>query len=221
MLEIDNLSRTKTIHENPDDSPDALRTRILEAAREASLKSGAESVFEVEIEGMSPLLQDKFPDERFSELELPSMIVHGRKPDPDYAKSLFLDENGLICEPANHLEGAMAQAAGESKVKGSRMKTYRRGFKASVFVQPELIPHGNQCLEKLTTPIPNGKGGRTLKTYPKLESGWNLKFYIQVHDEQIQPSVVKEVLENAGKRFGIGAWRPRHGRFHIVSWKEI
>lgn len=193
----------------------------IQAHRELSLKGGAQKVVEVVIEGISPLLQDRFTDEQIIDLQRPSMLCTGVKPDPDYEKSLFLDKDGLICEPSGHLEAAMVQSAGEHKIKGARGKTYKRSFKAAVFVVPELIPHMIQKIEKLTTPIPNNKGGRTTKVYPKLETGWKLNFFIQVHDEQIPALVVKEVLENAGKRYGIGAWRPRHGRFTITKWEEL
>jgi len=77
----------------------------------------------------------------------------------------LLSESGLICEPAGHLEATMVQSSGEHKIKGARGKTYKRGFKAAVFVQPELIPHTNQAVEKLTTAVPNGKGGKTPTTH--------------------------------------------------------
>jgi hypothetical protein len=38
---------------------------------------------------------------------------------------------------------------------------------------------------------------------------------ILVNDDRIQPLVVKQILENAGKYHGIGDYRPRFGLFAV------
>ncbi len=116
-------------------------------------------------------------------------------------KYVHYNKEGLVCQPANSLESTMIESSSEHKIKGQKQKSYKRAFKALVFVIPDLIPHLEQHLERLTTSIPASgtMGGRRPHTYPKLETGWRLTFYITINDEQIPALVVKNVLEHAGK----------------------
>jgi hypothetical protein len=52
---------------------------------------------------------------------------------------------------------------------------------------------------------------------------WALEFQLDIEEEEIDPSVIKEVLDYAGKRVGIGDFRPEKGgsfgRFHVTKWE--
>jgi len=92
-----------------------------------------------------------------------------------------------------------------------------------VQIEPEAIIHLNQEFEihKALVVIPSTKG-RIMRYRPKIID-WGLRFYV-IFEEEIQPSVVKEAFEIAGKYSGLGDWRPekkgRFGKFQVVLFKE-
>lgn len=64
-----------------------------------------------------------------------------------------------------------------------------------------------------------GGGGAVMRTRPRFNE-WALEFTLMVDEHVIEPKHVKEALEIAGLRKGLGDFRPRFGRFEVVSWKE-
>jgi len=48
---------------------------------------------------------------------------------------------------------------------------------------------------------------------------WSLAFDLTWDEEIVDRDVVERILEAAGLRCGIGTWRPRFGRFEVVSVK--
>lgn len=65
---------------------------------------------------------------------------------------------------------------------------------------------------------------RIMRHRSRLES-WTLKFQIEIDDEILPPEHVHEMLSDAGRRAGLGDYRPQRGgpfgRFQVVSWKEL
>ncbi len=59
---------------------------------------------------------------------------------------------------------------------------------------------------------------RVIRTRPVFKE-WSLTFHIEIED--INPSEVAEALEIAGRKCGIGDYRPRFGKFSVESVKEI
>jgi hypothetical protein len=64
-----------------------------------------------------------------------------------------------------------------------------------------------------------GAGGAVMRTRPKFPA-WGITFTVAVDDNVVSPDVVKEALDNAGARVGLGDFRPRFGRFEVVSWRK-
>ena len=53
---------------------------------------------------------------------------------------------------------------------------------------------------------------------PRIDN-WELDFEITLlQDERISTDLLKEILEYAGAYVGVGAWRPKFGRFVITKW---
>jgi len=62
--------------------------------------------------------------------------------------------------------------------------------------------------------------GRKMCYRPRIED-WSLDFTLEVNDDRIDSDVVKQILETAGMQIGIGAYRPRFGRFEVTSFKVV
>lgn len=177
--------------------------------------------FNVTIRGIAPLLMHRFSEEK---LTRPTVRTGDRalsdKDKKAAATPYLYVQKGKLVQPSSHIEGAMVKAATELKLAGSGKKTYKDLVKSSVFVFPEMIPHKNQAWEVDGRPVVNPTTrGRSMCYRPRLDS-WELSFHVEVLDNRADPNAIKEILNIAGVRNGIGSYRPRFGRFEVTSFKE-
>lgn len=137
---------------------------------------------------------------------------------------LYASPKGKLYQPATHIYGSLIEAGKQKKVVGKGKSTYSKIVGYAVEINPFEIEHKNQNWEifSILAVNPNTKG-RNLLHRPILKE-WELDFEITFDEEQIAPSIMKELLEIAGKVAGIGDWRPQkkgpYGKFQVVSWKE-
>ena len=189
---------------------------------------------ETTIQGTAPLLQHQFPLAALAGLQEGARRKSG---SPDYTGE-WIDRmyasDGRLYQPASHLEAAMARAAANFRIAGSRTRTYRDLFRAYVIVEPEEVPllwegtpipaPGPELLQ-LPTPALRVDIRRAVvnraaiaRARLRIAAGWQLRFTIAVHDSQIRPDVVQTILQDAGIAAGIGDYRPRFGRFAVCAW---
>ena len=169
----------------------------------------------VEVQGIAPLLQNRFPDEAHPEKE--SKKKKKNYSDNEEAKIRLYQDKGKVCQPASHFEATMIKASTAFKFEGK--KTYKEPFKGGIFVNPSMIIHKIQKWIIDRQPVVINRA-RIMRARPRFDK-WELAFEIQIIDDRIDPSVVKEVLDYAGLYVGIGDMRPRYGRFKIKSFKVI
>ena len=67
----------------------------------------------------------------------------------------------------------------------------------------------------------NASGSRSLTRRPIFKTPWSLTFLIQVTDDRVDETLVRELFETAGLRCGVGAYGPTFGRCLIESWKVV
>jgi len=178
--------------------------------------------YNVTIEGTSPLLMNR-----------PSMLIgdisKDRKPLSDNYKTqaeekLYLNDKGKLYQPSTHIYGALIEAGKHKKVVGKGKATYSKVVGYAVQIEPYEIEHKKQKWEVFTCLAvnPNTKGRNPLSR-PMLRE-WELDFVITFDDTEIQPSIMKELLDIAGRVVGIGDWRPTkkgfYGKFQVTKWKE-
>ena len=166
------------------------------------------------IRGTRPLLMNAFLSETENGPSKKGRIYD----DMDEAKKrLYLNGNGSICQPATHIEACLVKSASDFKFTGK--KTYKDIVKSGVFVAPLLIPHSKMewAIDKQSVVV---QRARILRCRPRFDE-WELAFQIILRDERLQPLIVKEILECAGKFIGIGDFRPRYGLFEIVKFEVI
>lgn len=185
---------------------------------------------DVEIEGVAPLLHHNFGALTQAALEQPAKKRTGA---PDYSTewkdTCYTDGNGNLVQPGIHLEMCMVKAATSFRIPGARGRTYKDLFSSSIFVRPDMLPHGIKVPEKPKVNKTDDpvyidlrpvvvQRARVLRSRLAFAPGWKLKFQIDVQDDNIQLDVVQEVLTLAGQTVGIGDYRPRYGRFRIVHF---
>ena len=195
------------------------------------------TIINVTVKGIGPMLQAKHPTP-----EEEAMILSRASNPKAKAKDLTELEmfnmrsykvNNKFVQPGEMFEAAMTKAAVAFKLEGK--KTYKDAFKGGIIVEEELIVHKNQKVKTIKdepkdqkTWYIDARWGRNPSTRgavwvvrPRINK-WELDFTINVLlDELIPIDIVKKVLEYAGLYIGVGAWRPKFGRFSIDKFDVI
>jgi hypothetical protein len=184
--------------------------------------------YTIVIEGIVPLLQHRYVFK--DELEQASKKKSGSIDyTEEWKKGLYYTEETGLYQPAVHIEGAMIKAASNFQITGRGKRTYKDLFKSAVFVAPDAISYGYDGMDadglraagkiSVHRAVVVVAKSRVERLRPMLPVGWRLSFTVQVHDEQIQKSVLKDILDHAGKFVGIGDYRPRYGRFLVTHFE--
>lgn len=171
---------------------------------------------QVEITGIAPLLQNRFPMEAHGH-NISKATKKVYVPEEEAKKCLYI-KDGQIYQPAEHIFQSMVRASTDFKFSGK--KTFKDVVTSCVAVEPEDIPMiSDKPYEIDTRPVVIQRA-RVLKWRPKFNQ-WKLRFKLLILDDtNISPANLKEILEKAGATKGIGDYRPRFGRFMVTEFKE-
>ena len=173
----------------------------------------------VRIEGVSPLLQHRFPDSE-NVKDIKSRKVSGSRDYGDMCeKALYRLEDGTIFQPSEHIWSSLVKAAVNFKIAGRGKKTYKDLVKSAVFVAPDCIVHEIQdwVIDRRSVVI---QRSRIMRERPRFDK-WAISFNIRVIDTQLASDELKRLLDYAGTNVGIGDYRPRYGRFMVTKFENI
>jgi len=181
--------------------------------------------FAVSVEGISPILHARHPTPTEEEQILHRSKGAGKKmknitDEEQYEMHAYKNAKKKFIQPAEMFEAAMVKAAVAFRMEGK--KTYKDAIKAGIFIEPVEIIHDNQDFEL------DGRWGKNPNTRgavwvvrPRCDD-WKVSFEINLLlDERISDETIKEILDYAGLYVGVGAWRPKFGRFHVTAFDEI
>jgi len=168
------------------------------------------------IVGIAPLLMNKFemvnPDEK-------KVKRRDEQYDPktDAEKALYREE-GIGCyAPSTWLEASLRETGKEFKASRGR-GTLKATVLASVFIDPEKIPLNKQTYDEVDMRPVVIQRNRVVKGRPRFNS-WELEFTINFNEDRIKKDTLRQLLEEAGATKGIGDYRPKFGRFKVVSFE--
>lgn len=180
--------------------------------------------FEVVVKGIVPLLQARHlsPTEE-QEIRNLSDSKTKKKAVTDqeqFELHAYRTEKNKFYQPSEMFEAAMTKAAVNFRMEGK--KTYKDVMNGGVIISPIEIVHKNQ---KFAMDARWGKNpttrGAVWVVRPKVDD-WELSFTLDLlQDERVAPETLKQILEYAGLYVGIGAWRPKYGRFQVIKFQEI
>jgi len=179
--------------------------------------------FKVTLTGISPLLMNK-----------PSMLIGDISKDKkplrdDYEEQakqkLYANPKGKLYQPSTHIYGTLIEAGKHKKVVGKGKSTYSKVVGYAVQIEPFEIEHKKQGWEVFTILAVNpSTKGRNPLSRPILKE-WEIELNVIFDENEIAPSIMKELFDIAGKVVGIGDWRPQkkgpYGKFHVTNWKEL
>lgn len=175
----------------------------------------------VRVEGISPLLMHRFP---VGEEDKKSKVKNRTQTKDDVESFLYRDEKGALVQPSIHLIAALKKAGAKFQIPGQGKLTFKNLMgSGAVIIEPDMIPHENQKWEVDRRPVVVQRA-RIVRSRPMLKE-WALVFNIEYDEDEIPKSVLNELLVYAGKRVGIGDFRPSvggsFGRFMVTQFNDM
>ena len=179
---------------------------------------------QVSIRGISPLLMNK-PNAAEIADKAKERLAGENRLARQYEDKQYRNGDGELYIPSIAMRNAIIESGKKIKVKGQGKATYSKIFGYSIFFPKGEIIHKLTDLEPfdIIAVNPNTKGRNMLRR-PMLRE-WEATFEIEYDDEEIPAEVLKLALDNAGRRVGVGDWRPQkkgmYGRFIVTEFKEV
>lgn len=178
--------------------------------------------YEVEIEGIAPLIQGN-PESAKSEL-LKNKKRSASRVDPTEQWRAFVyraEDGKTLRHPSRAIESVLREAAKDFKATGRR--TMATPIKRSCFVEGDWLTLTNRTEpDHVREMNPRISTGQIVQYYaPEFAPGWRMQFHLDLlDDEVVDPGHLKEILDYAGQRIGIGVQRPKYGRFIVTKFEE-
>lgn len=179
-------------------------------------------IVDIEIEGIAPLLQNNIESAEEQMLQKKKRHSSGVKDDSNEWKTKLYKVDGYLGHPGMAIESALIKAGRDFKA--DKRRTMSEIIKALCFVNEAFIKIKGKkepdCINRASVVNPNTRG-RGFVYRPQFNIGWKAEFSLTIADlEMIDIEQVKEILDHAGQRIGIGDWRPKFGRFLVTKFKE-
>jgi hypothetical protein len=139
----------------------------------------------------------------------------------EFMGALYVDDEGQVCWPGENIESMI----------GASARKFRRGDDAKIGMLVDgdwpLLYDGPKDIEALWKDLKfrkvcmaKLKGVPVLKCRPIFHQ-WELEFVVSYDPEIIDANTIQQWLEMGGRRVGLSDWRPKYGRFEVLSVKEI
>jgi len=187
--------------------------------------------------GLIPMIMDRYYE-----------LLQGEKPAPKKSKvvtpkeihlKLHADKKGVYV-PADNIRMMLIGnqiRPGAAKIQGSHIEKqkgteYVQMCKSSiwvigpkdplkVYIEPKRKTYDDVDERSFVTMKGKGSASRKITRRPIINLPWSLTFNIQVTDDQIHESKVRQFFDVAGLRCGCCAYGPTFGRCIIDKWEVI
>jgi len=192
--------------------------------RKSSMKS-----IEVEISGVTPLICNRFTDQaQMTATSGNRMAMTGDRgtPHEQAEAKLYIGHDGKPMIPQPNLFRCIIVAGKYFKSGKSKITTQKSSIiPACVEVVGLEIPIQHKepwAVDTRAVRIPS-TGGRILCHRPCFED-WKLSFTLNCDEEMLSIKLLREIIDAAGKRIGLGDFRPDckgpYGKFVVTRWAE-
>ena len=179
--------------------------------------------YRCKIKFVAPYLQARFSQEAKESLmkdARKNIIKNIKEEDLIWLKLSYFDDKGYYV-PGEQIESAIMASAKDFKMKAARSNCSKYA-KATIFVTSERNYLGKKEPDERVTSYPMTKKQERVRIiHPCFNPGNEVEFTFQCLDDDFSADTLKEMVENAGRKCGLGARRPKRGRFEVVSFKEV
>lgn len=181
----------------------------------------------VRIEGVTPLICNKFTDEAAQKSSNGKSAVYGGNRGTPYEiaeSKLYLDAKGNPCIPQPNLLRCIVDGGSFHKAGKKQITTKESSILyACLDVSGVTIPIEHKEPWRVDTRpvvIPSTKG-RILCHRPMFDD-WALDFELELDDTMLDVKFLRVIVDDAGKRIGLGDFRPSrkgpYGKFAVTKW---
>lgn len=137
-------------------------------------------------------------------------------PAEDAERACYRNSNGEIYVPAMAVLAAMREAGKVHKAKGQGRKSVSSFVLSGIRVQPDEIILHPQQYEIDSRPV-SVQRARIIRHRPIFRE-WSISFNIRiVNPAMFDETLVRNLLEDAGKFYGLLDFRPYYGLFRITE----
>ena len=186
---------------------------------------------DITIEGTKPLLCNQFTDaaaQKATDGSSTTFIGSGKGTPREQAESkLYIghDNKPIIPQPnvfRCFIDAGVFFKAGKSKVTTQKSSLLPACIEIDAIEIP--IDHNEPWqVDTRAVRIPS-TGGRILCHRPMFQD-WSLTFTVEIDTDMIAPKLFREIVDAAGKRIGLGDFRPAckgpFGRFVVTHWAVV
>ena len=184
---------------------------------------------QITIQGTTPLLLHRFTDEAqmiATAGSRPSIANDAKSPQEQAEESLYLDENGVSGIPGPNVMRCLIDAGKYLKVGRTKATTQKSSLiPAAISIEELFLPISSTSDWKVDTRpvrIPT-TGGRISRHRPCYDD-WGLSFHLQLDESVLTAKMLREILDLAGSRIGLGDFRPDckgpFGKFKVTEWRN-
>jgi hypothetical protein len=185
---------------------------------------------ECTIEGTTPLICNKFSDaamERATNGNSISTVGDRGTPREIAESKLYLGQDGQPMIPQPNLFRAIIDGGTFFKAGKSKVTTLKTSIiPACVSIDEIEIPIQHRepwTIDTRAVRIPS-TGGR-VSTHRPCFHDWRLSFTLELDESILGIKLLREIIDAAGKRIGLGDFRPAckgpFGKFVVTEWREM
>ena len=182
----------------------------------------------VTIQGTTALLMHRFTDENEARVASGINPVQGGQrgtPREQAESKLYSDKEGNLYIPGHNIFSCLVSAGKFHKVGRNKVTTQKSSLVPAGISVEELVISLNTKefeVDSRSVVIP-ATGGRVMCHRPRLDD-WQLTFTLDVDTTMFDPKFVRTLMDDAGKKCGLGDYRPERkgffGKFVVIGWEE-
>ena len=184
---------------------------------------------QITIAGITPLLCNKFTDEAMmSATNGNSSALNGDKGSPreQAEEKLYIGRNKKPMIPNPNIFRCIIDAGKYFKNGKSKVTTLKSSIIPACvsILEPEIQIKHKDPWRVDTRAVRNPATGGRFATHRPMFDDWQLTFTAELDDELMAANLFREIVDAAGKRIGLGDFRPDckgpFGKFVVTKWTE-
>lgn len=197
---------------------EAIGPAVSNGAAEA-IASEMPYVATMRMEGSAPFLFHRWNNESVEAKAKAAKGSKAKKSD-DVESYVYRCPNGTLSIPGEYFRMAIVNAAKFKQDPRSPRKSAMDLFKAGIAVLNEYCSLGVKDWDYLDRRRVMVQRNGITRERPAMRAGWKVTVTLQVLlPEYINPQLLNEVVQAAGRLVGVGDFRPTYGRFQVISFE--
>jgi len=175
-------------------------------------------IVNVTIEGSADFLFHRWNNEAVAEKAASAKGSKAKKSD-DLETYVYRTEKGHLAVPGEYLRQSVINAAKFRQDPRSPRKSALDLYKAGIVSLTNLSSLGVKDWDYVDARRVTIQRAGVTRMRPAMKAGYRVDFQMMINlPEYIDPTALREVIEQAGRLIGIGDFRPTFGRFGIVKF---